>query len=69
MSFNEDQLLRYISQKIEEERNSISEDLSLGGAKDHGDYKYACGIIRGLMIANSVLIDLTQKVNSDEYVG
>lgn len=59
-------LLKYISGKIQEEINVMSNDLSLGGAKDHGEYKYACGIIRGLMIANSVLADTAQRMENDD---
>lgn len=59
-------LLKYISGKVQEEINVMSNDLSLGGAKDHGEYKYACGIIRGLMIANSILADTAQRMENDD---
>lgn len=59
-------LLKYISGKVQEEINVMSNDLSLGGAKDHGEYKYACGIIRGLMIANSILADTAQRMEADD---
>jgi hypothetical protein len=44
----------------------MSDDLARGGAKDHGDYKYACGIIRGLMMATSVLADTAQRLEDDD---
>ena len=59
-------LLKYISSKVQEEISVMSNDLSLGGAKDHGEYKYACGIIRGLMIANSILADTAQRMENDD---
>ena len=59
-------LLKYISGKVQEEISVMSNDLSLGGAKDHGEYKYACGIIRGLMIANSILADTAQRMENDD---
>lgn len=59
-------LLRYISGKVQEEVKVMSDDLALGGAKDHGEYKYACGIIRGLMIANSILGDTAQRMENDD---
>lgn len=59
-------LLKYISGKVQEEIAVMSNDLSLGGAKDHGEYKYACGIVRGLMIANSILMDTAQRMEDDD---
>jgi hypothetical protein len=40
----------------------MSDDLARGTAKDHGDYKYACGIIRGLMMANSIFEETSRKM-------
>lgn len=59
-------LLKYISAKVQDEIKVMSDDLALGGAKDHGEYKYACGIIRGLMIANSILMDTAQRMENDD---
>lgn len=59
-------LLKYISGKVQDEIKVMSDDLALGGAKDHGEYKYACGIIRGLMIANSILMDTAQRMENDD---
>ena len=61
-----DNLLKYIAGKVQEEIDVMSNDLALGGAKDHGEYKYACGIIRGLMIANSILADTAQRMENDD---
>ena len=55
-------LLKYLSDKIQEEIKVLSDDLALGTAKDHGDYKYAVGMIRGLMIANNVLMETSDKM-------
>ena len=46
-------VLKYLSDKIQEEINHLSYDLAKGTAKDHGDYKYSCGIVRGLLMVNS----------------
>jgi hypothetical protein len=59
-------VLKYIADKIQEEVNVMGDDLARGGAKDHGDYKYACGIIRGLMIATSILADTAQRLEHDD---
>jgi hypothetical protein len=44
----------------------LRDDLARGTAKDHGDYKYACGIVRGLMIANALFEDTADKMENDD---
>lgn len=59
-------LLKYLSSKVQEEISVLSDDLARGTAKDHGEYKYACGIIRGLMIANALFADTAQRMENDD---
>ena len=60
-------VLKHLSDKIQEERLRMSEDMSMGKAKDFGDYKYACGIIRGLLLANNMIIETAERLeNSDD---
>lgn len=57
-------VLKYIADKLQEERIRLSEDMSLGKAKDFGDYKYACGIVRGLLLANNMIIETAERLES-----
>ena len=57
-------VLKYLSDKIKEERLLLAEDMSMGKAKDFGDYKYACGIIRGLLLANNMLIETAERLEN-----
>lgn len=59
-------LLQYLSKKVQDEIAVISDDLARGTAKDHGDYKYACGIIRGFMIVNTLLAETGQRMENDD---
>jgi len=59
-------VLKYIADKIQEEVKVMSDDLARGTAKDHGDYKYACGIIRGLMMSTGILADTAQRLEQDD---
>jgi len=59
-------LLKYLSGKVQDEIDVLSADLARGTAKDHGEYMYACGIIRGLMIANALFADTAQKMENDD---
>lgn len=59
-------ILRYLADKNNEEIKVLADDLARGHAKDHGEYKYACGIIRGLMMANSFLTETAQRLENDD---
>ena len=59
-------LLQYLAKKVQDEIDVISEDLARGTAKDHGEYKYACGIIRGLMVVNGLLQETAQRMENDD---
>lgn len=59
-------LLKYLSEKVQAEITVMSDDLARGTAKDHGDYKYACGVIRGLMVANSIFEETSRRMEQDD---
>lgn len=61
------ELLKYLSNRVQEEYEVIVNDLARGSAKEYGDYKHACGIIRGLSIVNQMLIETAERMeNSDD---
>ena len=57
-------VLKFLSDKIQAERLLLAEDMSMGKAKDFGDYKYACGIIRGLLLANNMILETAERLNN-----
>lgn len=59
-------LLKHLSGKVQEEIRVITDDLALGKAKDFGDYKHAVGMLRGLMIANSVIAETAERYEEIE---
>jgi hypothetical protein len=59
-------LLKYLSNKVQEELKVIEADTVMGKAKDFGDYKYACGIYRGLLMANNLLMETAQRMEQDD---
>lgn len=61
-----DETLQYLSAKYNEKIKDLENDLGNGTAKDHGDYKYAAGIIRGLKVANNELLELSDKMKEDD---
>lgn len=60
------ELLKYLSEKFQKEIAAMADDLSLGKAKDFGDYKYSCGIVRGLLIANNHLMETAERLEHDD---
>lgn len=59
-------LLKYLSDKVQAEISALSEDLARGTAKDHGEYKYVCGIVRGLMVVSGILAETAQRMENDD---
>lgn len=53
--------------KIGEEIQQIQTDLGRGSAKDHAEYQYQCGKVRGLLTAEGHILDLKKRMeDSDE---
>jgi hypothetical protein len=60
-------VLEYLAQKIQEDRLRMVEDLGEGKAKDHAEYKFSCGVVKGLLMANNHILELTERLEkSDE---
>lgn len=59
-------LLRHLSNKVQEELRVIEADMAMGNAADFGAYKYACGIYRGLLVANNILMETAQRMEQDD---
>lgn len=59
------ELLKYLSSKIQEEMTVMKDDMAMGKAKDFGDYKYAAGIYRGLIMANTILTDTVERMKNE----
>jgi hypothetical protein len=62
----EQKALSYVNSKLEERRKELLEFLGEGGAKDFAHYKEVCGVIRGLLTAQSELGDLVRKLKEFE---
>lgn len=62
----DNELLQYVANKINAEIELIRDETAQGKAKDYGDYKWVCGIVRGLMMANSILADTVQQLEEDD---
>ena len=62
----EDSALKQISIRINQEIEIYRDDLMLGKAKDFGDYQHACGVVRGLMLANGFVGELAHHLTRED---
>lgn len=58
--------LDVVLQDIEEQRDSISQALCDGAAKDFAEYQLMCGEIRGLSLAHSYITDLVRRMEQED---
>ena len=59
-------LLRHLSNRVQEELRVFEADMAMGNAADYGAYKYACGIYRGLLVANNLIAETAQRMEQDD---
>jgi len=59
-------LLKYLSDKAQEDIAHMTNDMARGTAKDFGAYQYACGIVRGLSIMNAHIADLAARLEGGD---
>jgi hypothetical protein len=58
-------ILQHLSKKIQAELKVIEEDMAMGKAADFGAYKFACGIYRGLLTANNLIMETAEQLERD----
>lgn len=61
----DNQILEFLSKKLEEQVKSHSEALMGGRAEDFAAYRELCGVIRGLQTAQREIGDLVRKLKDD----
>jgi hypothetical protein len=58
-------LLARLQKTLRDHMNQQSDFLTEGTAEDYATYKYSCGIIYGLSIAERELLDLNEIIDKD----
>jgi hypothetical protein len=62
-----DNTLDVLLRQYRDKRSQLADAVSSGGVKDFAEYRAICGEIRGLLTAESYLLDLAKNLeNSDE---
>jgi hypothetical protein len=57
---------RYILRELAEERQLYEESILKGNLDDFAEYKFLAGTIRGLVLAESIVTDLVQKLEKSD---
>jgi hypothetical protein len=62
-----DNTLEVLLSQYRDKRLQVADAVSSGAAKDYAEYRALCGEIRGLLTAESYLLDLAKNLeNSDD---
>ena len=55
-----------LRQKIREDLNNYADDIAGGACQNFEQYQKLCGVIQGIAIAESYLLDLAKKVEETD---
>lgn len=61
-----DKTLEILFKQYRDKRNQIADAISGGAAKDYAEYRALCGEVRGLLTAESYLLDLAKNLENDD---
>ena len=59
-----DKTLEVLLKQYRDKRSQIADAVSSGAAKDYAEYRALCGEIRGLLTAESYLLDLAKNLEN-----
>ena len=61
-----EKVLRHLINRCSEEQKHLAEVLAQGLAKDHADYRFQCGVMRGISVAQGYLADMLERMSDDD---
>lgn len=59
-------LLKYLTNKLDKELQDIETRLPVGQAEDYAEYKHICGIYRGLWVAKNIITETSERMDEDD---
>jgi len=59
-------VLHHLIKKFDAERGRLTSVLGQGLAQDHADYRFQCGIIRGLSMAVEMLTETAERLEDHD---
>ena len=61
-----EKVLRHLISRCGDEQRHLAEVLAQGLAKDHADYRFQCGVMRGIAVARGYLADTLERMSDDD---
>lgn len=61
-----DQFAKVITDMLRKDMNNLADDLASGKARTMEDYRFTCGLIRGLATAEEYVKDLAARAEKEE---
>jgi|TARA_R100001463_G_scaffold88061_2_gene142714 hypothetical protein len=55
-------LLEALRDSLRREMNQVTDHIATGSCKDHSEYTHACGVIKGLALAEREILDLNKRL-------
>jgi len=55
-------VLTYLENKIRQEVQIATDDVGMGSSKSYDEYRYYCGVIRGLLIAANYVSETKDRL-------
>jgi hypothetical protein len=62
----DEKILTVLRTKIREQLNNMADNIAGGSARDFAEYRYACGVIHGLALAERELLDLIEVAKRND---
>ena len=60
-----DTVLVLLQEKLQEHLRSMSDNVAMNGCKSYPDYTHQTGIIKGLVVAEDLLLQLDRSLTQD----
>jgi hypothetical protein len=61
-----EKVLRHLISRCGDEQRHLAEVLAQGLAKDHADYRFQCGVMRGISVVQGYLADMLERMSDDD---
>lgn len=62
----DEKILSVLRTKIRAQLNDLADNIAGDSAKDFGEYRYMCGVIHGLALAERELLDMAETLKRND---
>jgi hypothetical protein len=62
----DEKILMVLRTKIKTQLTGLTDNIAGGSARDFAEYRYACGVIHGLALAERELLDMVEALKRND---